>query len=137
MVVYEQTNPNDRFGKEMVDNLMQRGCPLLSLYDYPSLAAQRARYLQRGWDRCSVADMKEIYGKYLDQKDLERIHRLELLDEFEEWNLIQSHYFVLLATRVPGAANTGNGDGAGDSTDGWVHAVASMPPHGEAGPPPA
>jgi len=127
MVVYEQTNPNDPFGKVMVDNLMQRGCPLLSIFEYPSLEAQRQRYLQRGWDKCSVADMKEVYDKHLDRKDVERIHRLELLDEFEEWNLIQAHYFLLVATRAPASAEAPEVAGS-DGGESWVHSVAAMPP---------
>lgn len=115
MIVYEQTNPLDPFGKMMVENLSQRGCPLLSIHEYPTLQAQRERYLQRGWERCSLADMKEVYYK-LDQADLDRIHKLELLDEFEEFHLIQQHYFFLVATRAP------------DGAAAWIHDVASAPP---------
>ncbi|CAK0843308.1 unnamed protein product, partial [Prorocentrum cordatum] len=88
----------------MVENLAQRGCPLLSIHEYPTLQAQRERYLQRGWERCSLADMKEVYYKHLDQADVDRINKLELLDEFEEFHLIQQHYFFLAATRAPGGA---------------------------------
>jgi len=45
--------------------------------------------------------MNKIYSTYLDQADVDRIHKLEMLDEFEEWHLIQAHYFVLVATRTP------------------------------------
>jgi len=104
-IVYEQTNPNDPFGKVMVDNLMRRGCPLLSIHDYPTLAAQQDRYTDRGWDKVVAFDMNSVYDKHLDIKDVERIQRLELLDEFEEWHLIQAHYFLLVATRTPSAEN--------------------------------
>jgi len=40
-------------------------------------------------------------------RQVERIHKLELMDEFEEWHLIQGHYFVLCASRP--------------ETDLWVH----------------
>eukprot|EP00439_Symbiodinium_sp_Y106_P044201 s5276_g5.t1 len=89
MVMYEQTNPHDRFGKVMVRNLAERGCPLLSVFDYPSMDAQKSRYLERGWSCCTIADMNEIYSRHLDQKEVERIHKIELMDEFEEWHLIQ------------------------------------------------
>ncbi|CAE7767057.1 LCMT1, partial [Symbiodinium pilosum] len=84
MVMYEQTNPHDRFGKVMVQNLAERGCPLLSVFDYPSMDAQKTRFLDRGWNCCSIADMNEIYSRHLDQKEVERIHKIELMDEFEE-----------------------------------------------------
>jgi len=117
MVVYEQFNPNDRFGKVMVDNLMRRGCPLLSIHDYPTLESQRQRYLQRGWQKASAADMNQVYNKYLDSKDVERIQRLEFMDEFEEWHLIQGHYFVLAATRAA----------AGGEGEDWIHTVSMTP----------
>jgi len=107
MVMYEQTNPHDRFGKVMVKNLAERGCPLLSVFDYPSMEAQKNRFLERGWSQCQVKDMNEIYKNHLDQSEVERIHKLELMDEFEEWHLIQGHYFVLCASRP--------------ETDLWVH----------------
>lgn len=143
IVVYEQTNPHDRFGKMMVENLMQRGCPLLSIWDYPSFDAARKRYLERGFDRCFIADMKEIHTKWIDQSDVDRINRLELLDEFEEWNLIQAHYYVLVAVRTPGgasdsraaAAGSAAGDGEGATADGatdsvgdaWVYGLIENP----------
>jgi O-methyltransferase involved in polyketide biosynthesis len=114
MIVYEQFNPSDPFGKVMVENLAGRGCPLLSIHEYPTLDAQRQRYLQRGWERCSLADMKEVYYKHIDRADVERIQKLELLDEFEEFHLIQQHYFFLVATRAPAGAAA------------WVHEVAGM-----------
>merc|ERR1712190_87377 len=135
IVVYEQTKPNDPFGKVMVENLMKRGCPLLSIHEYPTLDAQRERYQSRGWERCTLADMDEIYNKYLDQKDVERIQRLELLDEFEEWHLIQGHYFLLIATRAPAtpsaAVPTAGTDDAAERSmvtisDSWVHHAASV-----------
>lgn len=126
MVVYEQYNPSDAFGKVMVENLMMRGCPLLSIFEYPTLELQRERYLQRGWEQCWFANMNEIYSKYLDPKDVERIHKLEMMDEFEEWHLIQAHYFVLIATRS-----------AGGETDGsWIHEI-SPPPAPVGGPVPS
>lgn len=114
MVVYEQTNPNDAFGKVMVENLMQRGCPLLSIFDYPSHDAQRERYTQRGWQRCVLTDMRQVYERHLDQEDVKRISRIELMDEFEEWYLIQAHYFLLVATRAPS-------DESGAAAGAWVH----------------
>lgn len=38
-----QINPFDAFGKTMIKNLELRGCPLLSISDYPTLNDQRKR----------------------------------------------------------------------------------------------
>jgi len=120
MFVYEQCNPSDRFGKVMVENLMRRGCPLLSIHEYPTMESQNERYTQRGWDQCSLIDMNQVYSKYLDREDVARIQKIELMDEFEEWHLIQAHYFLLIATRV-GSEKDASDDGAGS----WVHRVAA------------
>lgn len=125
-VLYEQFNPNDPFGKVMIDNLMKRGCPLLSIHEYPTLESQRERFLQRGWDRCLAVDMDQVYDKYLDVSDVERIQRLELLDEFEEWHLIQKHYFLSIATRTPGESDAGRA---------WVHDTPILAGVGPAGVP--
>lgn len=116
IVSYEQTNPNDAFGKVMVGNLMQRGCPLLSIHTYPSLDAQRERYMTRGWTQVELSDMNDVYKNKLDQSDVERTHKIEMLDELEEWYLIQGHYFVLVASKSPG-------DSSGDASGAWVHGI--------------
>jgi len=137
-VVYEQSNPNDAFGKIMVDNLMQRGCPLLSIHDYPSLESQQERYRLRGWEQTLISDMNEVYDSHLDRKDVERIQRLELLDEFEEWHLIQAHYFLMVATRsggspiasVSGEDAMADGDPTPASDSSWIHSVLPPPAGG-------
>ena len=32
--------------------------------------------------------MLDIYNKYTDQKERKRIEKLEMMDEFEEWNIM-------------------------------------------------
>lgn len=38
-------------------------------------------------------------GRHLDPALLRRIERLEIFDEFEEWDLIQSHYCIALGVK--------------------------------------
>ena len=45
--VYEQVNPLDAFGRQMMVNLQARGCPLKGVLD--SLEVQRQRMTQCGW----------------------------------------------------------------------------------------
>jgi hypothetical protein len=42
--------------------------------------------------------MNEVYNYYLARDDIKRIERLELFDEFEEWNMIQAHYHISMAS---------------------------------------
>ena len=44
--------------------------------------------------------MNVVYSRLLDQSEVERIQKLELMDEFEEWHLIQGQrdmFFFRLA----------------------------------------
>lgn len=74
--------------------IQQRGCPLLSIQKYPTLDSQKKRLLELGFDRSFAYDMNNAYNKLIDQKEKRRIERLEMLDELEEWNMIQAHYFI-------------------------------------------
>jgi len=42
----------------------------------------------------------QVYNKCIDPVDRRRIEKLELFDEFEEWRLIQGHYFLAVAIKV-------------------------------------
>ncbi len=65
------------------------------------LEAQKARFISNGWGRAEAWDMLMIYTKYLDQPDVRRIERIEMFDEFEEWDLILSHYCIALGINDP------------------------------------
>lgn len=51
---YEMYNPNDRFGKMMVQNFEMRGCPLTGIYKYPNLEDQRTRFQITGFHENSI-----------------------------------------------------------------------------------
>ncbi|ESS31077.1 leucine carboxyl methyltransferase [Toxoplasma gondii VEG] len=101
VAVYEQLNPDDAFGRTMVKNLQTRGCPLMTIFDYPTLQAQKQRYINLGWSASSVADMNTVYDKFLPREETQRVQRLELFDELEEWRLIQAHYSIAVAVSDP------------------------------------
>jgi len=94
---YEQVRPDDPFGVTMIENLQKRGCPLLGIHAYPTVAAQKKRYSDLGWERVESLDMYEIYNKVLSKTEKQRAERLEMFDEFEEWKLIQEHYCLVWA----------------------------------------
>lgn len=96
MAVYEQILPDDPFGRQMLQNLEYRGCPLKGIHATPDLQAQQRRFKEGGWDRGEALGMDTVYKECLDEEERRRIERLELFDEFEEWNLIQAHYCIAL-----------------------------------------
>lgn len=57
---YEQVNPSDAFGRQMMVNLESRGVPLLGIL--PSLEAHVARFTGADWQRAEAKSMREIYA---------------------------------------------------------------------------
>ena len=98
---YEMIEPFDSFGKTMITNLQDRGCDLLGIEGCPTLQSQIDR-IQACWIgkelKVECEPMTTIYSKKLDATERSRIERLEIFDEFEEWNLIQAHYCIVVAT---------------------------------------
>jgi tRNA wybutosine-synthesizing protein 4 len=123
MVLYEQVNPDDAFGKQMLMNLSVRGCPLLGIVS--SLEAHRERLKKAGWGRAEAKTMNEIYKTCLDGNDVRRIQKLEIFDEFEEWDLIQEHYCIALG--VIGDTNEENSKGGGGVLKSFGFHVAKDP----------
>jgi len=94
LVLYEPINPNDPFGKVMVSNLAARGIVLQTLRKYGSLEAQAARMKAHGFDRSGGADINKLWNEGVVDKEKERVSKLELVDEVEEWELLAGHYCV-------------------------------------------
>jgi len=103
MLVYEQILPGTRFGQMMVRNLHLRGLPTDSLFAYPTLEDQEKRYTAMGFDQAAARDLKKLYNEYIDQKECSRVSRIELFDEFEEWNMLMGHYCCTLALKNAGS----------------------------------
>ncbi|XP_022843560.1 tRNA wybutosine-synthesizing protein 4 isoform X2 [Olea europaea var. sylvestris] len=95
--LYEQIHPDDAFGQQMIRNLENRGCALLSIYATPTLLAKEKLFLDQGWQRAVAWDMLRVYSNFIEAQEKRRIERLELFDEFEEWHMLQEHYCVAYA----------------------------------------
>ncbi|PHJ22061.1 leucine carboxyl methyltransferase [Cystoisospora suis] len=54
--------------------------------------------------------MNKIYDKFIPIHDRNRIQRLELFDELEEWRLIQAHYSIAVAVKDPNSREGGPSD---------------------------
>lgn len=93
-VLYEPIKPHDAFGKVMVSNLAARGIVLQTLRKYGSLEAQAARLKAYGFTDSRGADINELWENLISESEKQRVSRLEMVDEVEEWQLLASHYCV-------------------------------------------
>ncbi|KJP87702.1 hypothetical protein AK88_02597 [Plasmodium fragile] len=97
ILVYEQVNPSTAFGKVMISNFSQRGIELKSIFKYDNLEKQLCRFKSLGWSHVYISDMNEIYDYHLSTDEKKKIEKIEMFDEFEEWRLLQNHYFIIVA----------------------------------------
>ncbi|XP_063035807.1 tRNA wybutosine-synthesizing protein 4 isoform X1 [Melospiza melodia melodia] len=98
-LLYEQVQPQDPFGHIMQQHFRQLSTALRSLELYPNCPAQHRRFLAQGWTECSVMDMNEFFTCCIPEDEQQRVQTLEPFDEYEEWHLKCSHYFVLAASK--------------------------------------
>ncbi|KAJ1729853.1 carboxy methyl transferase for protein phosphatase 2A [Coemansia sp. Benny D160-2] len=100
IVTYEQILPSDRFGQMMIANLRARGLELRGLYAYPSLESTAQRFLSRGWKSAQAVDLAQYHDSCIPPSEHDRLSAIELLDEWEEFRLLASHYaFTFACTR--------------------------------------
>ena len=104
----------DPFGTQMVAHLKTKGCPLLSSEGPDALIGVEAHAIRKretGWSYASGScDMLEALETLRAENPAEqiRVDRLEPLDEFEEYFLIQRHYAV--SWGVSGGVGVGEKD---------------------------
>lgn len=97
IVIYEPTNPNDAFGKTMVDNLAARGIIMPTLWAYPTPEDQVVRLQEAGFETARYRTVDRIWNAWIPEDEKERVNGREGLDEVEEWQLLASHYIVAWA----------------------------------------
>jgi hypothetical protein len=55
-----------------------------------------------GMTSAECYNMSVVYSRKLDATERHIIEKLEIFDEFEEWELLQSHYCLCLGKRIEG-----------------------------------
>lgn len=93
---YEQVNMEDRFGQVMVDNLIKRGCGLSGVSLCKNIDTQKSRFLQNNWQKAEAWTMSQVYSM-IPQADVQRIEKIEFLDERELLDQLFQHYCITVA----------------------------------------
>ena len=103
---YDPFRLGDSFGQVMVDNLKVRGLDLPGRDACPNLQSHIDRFTRCGFQGGHAVDLNTVY-RALPQAEVQRIERLEFLDEGELLHQLLSHYSISWA--VNDAAQLGLG----------------------------
>lgn len=74
--------------------------PLRAISEFQSLDGIRQSYLGLGYDEVRIETMKSLFYHFVAPTETARIAKLEWMDEFEELDLMQSHYFISVAKKT-------------------------------------
>lgn len=76
--------------------------PLRCITKYPSLQHQRRRFLDLGWDQVAACNLWDLWrdSRFLNYEERVALNDVEPFDEWEEFALFASHYFVAVAVKV-------------------------------------
>ncbi|KAG8713530.1 carboxy methyl transferase for protein phosphatase 2A [Ceratobasidium sp. 394] len=93
-IVYEMFGLQDSFGKVLKENLKARHIDLPGADAFPTLDSQMARFSDNGLPNSKSRTLKDIRRENIPDSELQRISRLEHLDEIEELELVLAHYAI-------------------------------------------
>jgi [phosphatase 2A protein]-leucine-carboxy methyltransferase len=99
-VNYEQLNIADTFGAVMVRNLHSCGCVLAGIDSCKDAKSQEQRFLDAGCEGAQVWTLNDVLQR-LPRSEVERVERLEFLDERELLVQLLQHYCLCTAWKDP------------------------------------
>lgn len=96
-ISYDMIKADDTYGKMMMQNLSRAGFSLPGFQNFLTLQAHEEKFQHSNWIHAKAIDMLQFYHRVIEREKIEKIQKLEILDEVEEWNMIMSHYSMTLA----------------------------------------
>mmetsp|Transcript_2962 Transcript_2962/g.4249 ORF Transcript_2962/g.4249 Transcript_2962/m.4249 type:complete len:372 (-) Transcript_2962:34-1149(-) len=97
IAIYDPILLHDPFGKVMQRNLARLCNEESSLLQNKTLKDCMTKLKCCGFQRILACDMKSAYGMVVTADQRLQSNRCEMLDEYEEWNLIMRHYAFIVA----------------------------------------
>lgn len=94
LIVFDPVFIGDRFGQVMEANLAQRGLYPQIFRKYPTIVDQASRFKALGWNADSIESMGDLSK---DEEFAKVLREKSPLDEYEEWDLLTQHYYLLVA----------------------------------------
>ncbi|KAB8229104.1 tRNA methyltransferase PPM2 [Aspergillus alliaceus] len=101
--------PDHPFASTMMRHFKKLGAPLYSIHEYPSLNEQEQRFKNAGWNHAHARSLWDLWSDddFVNCSLRASLDSVEPFDEWEEFALFASHYFLLHAStrsRVPSIA---------------------------------
>ncbi|KAK1146060.1 tRNA methyltransferase ppm2 [Aspergillus melleus] len=99
--------PDHPFASTMMKHFKKLGAPLYSINEYPSLGEQEARFKSAGWLQAHARTLWDLWSDddFVDSSLRMSLDAVEPFDEWEEFALFASHYFLLRASTKPTGTN--------------------------------
>lgn len=98
MANYEQCNMSDRFSEIMLASMNARHCDLMGVDACKSLKTQMDRFQANGLKHTKGWSLLEIFNKCLLPSSIERISKIEFLDERELLEQLLEHYCIVIGS---------------------------------------
>jgi len=91
----------------MIQHFNNLQTPLKAIHAYPGLRDQEQRFSQAGWSTAIARSLWDVWNDSIFVSKSQRLalNDVEPFDEWEEFVLFASHYFLLIADRGPSLAN--------------------------------
>lgn len=101
--------------------------PLFSIHEFPTLGQQEQRFRNAGWSEARARSLWDLWSdsEFLPDSIRTGLDAFEAFDEWEEFAVFASHYFVLIASNSPGVekakcTESTNVHSKGDVSSGFV-----------------
>lgn len=98
IVNYEQCNMEDRFGEVMLANLTARHCDLMGVDACKTVNSQIERLKRTGFVQTKAWTLLEVFSQCLLPESIEKIKKLEFLDEGELLEQLLEHYCIVVGS---------------------------------------
>ena len=91
------------FAQKMIHHFEKLSTPLRNIKDFPHLSDLERRFRLAGWPSIRARSLWEVYcdANLVPPKSKFHLNRTEVFDEWEEFILFASHYFILVASKRP------------------------------------
>ncbi|KAL4776668.1 tRNA wybutosine-synthesizing protein 4 [Aspergillus nidulans var. acristatus] len=96
--------PSHPFAATMMGHFGKLGAPLHSIHEFPSLSDQERRFTEAGWTHAHARSLWDLWSddEFVPAVLRTSLDSVESFDEWEEFALFASHYFLLHASTRPG-----------------------------------